>query len=70
MRGSTDWLSITAYARIYGVHRNTVQKWLSSHLLVCYRVGRVIRIKDQPPLEKPTKPTSTQSIAASAHHNT
>lgn len=47
-----EWLSVSAYARKYGVDRNTVYKWEALGLLELYRVGAVVRIKDQ----KPTKP--------------
>jgi excisionase family DNA binding protein len=50
MSDRPDWLSITMYAATYGVSRPTVWKWLGSGLLTYYRVGRVIRIKDHPPL--------------------
>lgn len=43
-------MSISAYARAYGVDRSTVYKWLDAGLLVTYRVGRLIRVKHQPPL--------------------
>lgn len=44
------WVSISAYARIYGVDRRTVYKWLDAGLLTVYRVDRVVRIKALPPL--------------------
>jgi hypothetical protein len=50
-----DWISLAAYARLYGVHRNTVHKWLEAGLLVTYRVGHVIRVKDAPPLHSTPK---------------
>lgn len=43
------WLSISAYARQYGVHRNTVAKWLESDALITYRFGRVVRVRNVPP---------------------
>lgn len=48
-----DWLSISAYARAYGIDRGTVYKFLEANLLIYYRVERLIRIKDQPPQHKP-----------------
>lgn len=50
-----DWLSISAYARAYGIDRRTVYKWLEARLLITYRVGTLTRIKDQPPQDKPFK---------------
>jgi len=52
-RAREDWLSISAYARAYGVDRRTVYKWLHARILVTYRVGVLVRIKDQPPEEQP-----------------
>ena len=46
----TGWVSISRYGEIHGVHRKTVYKWLDSGLLETYRVGRCIRVKNQPPL--------------------
>jgi excisionase family DNA binding protein len=43
------WVSITQYAHTYGISRSTVYKWLDAHLLITYRKGRVLRIKDAPP---------------------
>jgi excisionase family DNA binding protein len=43
------WVSISGYARIYGVDRSTVYKWLEAGILDAYRVGRCIRLKNQPP---------------------
>ena len=43
------WLSISAYARVWGIDRATVYKWLAAGLLDHYRVGRCIRVKDQQP---------------------
>lgn len=52
------WLSISAYARYYGVSRHTVWKWLQGGLLELYRVGRCVRVRHQPPTVAPksTKP--------------
>lgn len=50
MSPDTLWVSISAYARIYGIDRSTVYKWLDSGLLTTYRVGKCIRVKHQPPL--------------------
>lgn len=43
------YLSITKYAKRYGVDRHTVYKWLELGVLEHYRVLTVIRIKDAPP---------------------
>ena len=43
-----SWLSITQYARAYGLDRSTVKKLLDVGLLDSYKVGRVIRVKNQP----------------------
>ena len=50
MGESPRWLSVSAYARTYGIDRSTVYKWLADGLLITYRVGRLIRVKDQRPL--------------------
>lgn len=54
---SQTWLSIQAYGRTFGVTAHTVYKWLEAGLLESYRVGRCVRIKNQPPqsnrLDKP-----------------
>jgi excisionase family DNA binding protein len=44
------WVSISQYARLYGIDRRTVYKWLDAGLLTVYRVDRVVRIKALPPL--------------------
>jgi excisionase family DNA binding protein len=44
-----DWVSVTTYARIYGVDRATVYKWLREKLLDTYRVGRVLRVRNLEP---------------------
>jgi len=43
------WLTIAAYARLYGIGRDTVYKWLSADLLWTYRVGPILRIRNLPP---------------------
>jgi hypothetical protein len=43
------WVSITRYAQIYGVTRQTVSKWLGAGLLHAYRVGSVVRVRNIPP---------------------
>ena len=46
------WVSITAYAALQAVSRKTVYKWLEAGLLITYRVGRLIRVRNQPPIEQ------------------
>ena len=46
---SAVWVSLSTYARIYGVHRNTVAKWVKLELLECYRLGHTVRVKHEPP---------------------
>lgn len=49
----SEWLTIKAYARIYGVDRGTVYKWLANGgILDTYQVGTLRRIRHQPPREK------------------
>lgn len=43
------WVSLSDYASIYGVHRNTVQKWRAAGLLTCWRTARTVRVKNMPP---------------------
>lgn len=46
------WVSISAYARLYGLTRNTVYKLLAAHLLDVYQlvgVVDVIRIRNVSP---------------------
>lgn len=48
-----QWLSIKKYARVYGVDRGTVYKWLAhGGILEVYQVGTLRRIRHQPPREK------------------
>lgn len=49
MKPQPEWVSISRYAVLFGVNRRTVYKWLEGGLLVCWRVGRVVRIRKQPP---------------------
>lgn len=44
-----SWISISQYARIYGVSRPTVYKWLRAGLLETWRVRRCVRVKNQEP---------------------
>ena len=46
------WVSISAYARLYGLTRNTVYKLLAAHLLEVYQLAGVVdvvRIRNAPP---------------------
>lgn len=46
---SADWLSVSDYARRYGVDRGTVYKWLNAELLDVYKMGLIVRIRNRPP---------------------
>lgn len=48
-RAHNTWLSIGAYARAYGISRNTVKKWLQAEVLETYRFMGVIRIRNRAP---------------------
>jgi hypothetical protein len=49
---TSDWVSISDYARIYGVDRGTVYKWLQTPgVLDTYSVGTLRRIRNIPPKE-------------------
>ena len=50
------WVNISTYAVLYAVDRKTVYKWLAAGLLERWRVGMVVRIKNQPPLERRQHP--------------
>jgi excisionase family DNA binding protein len=47
-----DWLSIAEYARAYNIDRRTVLKWIDHRLVTSWRVGRIIRIHNSPPITK------------------
>jgi len=44
-----DWLSLSAYARTYGLSRHTVYRLLEEHALETYRIFKVVRIRNLPP---------------------
>lgn len=54
-RPTPEWLSITQYADTYGVHRQTVRKWIDhsanggSKILITFQIGTTVRIKNIPP---------------------
>lgn len=50
-----EWVSITAYALQFSVTRKTVYKWLEAGLLDTFRVGRCIRVLNQPPTDRRPK---------------
>lgn len=52
MSPKPDWVSIKEYAAIYGVHRNTVAKWLEAGLVIAWKTRRTVRVKRQPPFEQ------------------
>lgn len=50
---SCQWVSVSEYARIYGVDRATVYKWLKhGGILETYRVGSLRRVRHVPPKDK------------------
>ena len=44
-----SWVSISQYARLYGLTRNTVYKLLGNRSLETYRVLKIVRIRNVPP---------------------
>lgn len=44
-----DWVTISAFARRYGIDRHTVYKWLDARILQTYAVGKLLRIRNLPP---------------------
>ncbi len=46
------WVSISTYAVLYQANRKTVYKWLEAGLLETFRVGRCIRVLNQPPRDR------------------
>lgn len=49
------WVSISTYAVLYDTNRKTVYKWLDAGLLETFRVGRCIRVLNQPPSDRRPK---------------
>lgn len=45
-----EWLTVTHYAERFDVDPRTVYKWMKAGLLETFRIGRLLRIKNQPPL--------------------
>jgi len=43
------YVSISTFARIYGIDRGTVYKWLRAHMLETYKLGKVLRIRNLAP---------------------
>ena len=58
-RVNKTWLSIADYAKAYNVDRRTVLKWLEHDLLTSWKVGRIIRIHNSPPITKPSSTSIT-----------
>jgi hypothetical protein len=56
------WLSITEYAKEYGVERSTVYKYMDAELVDYYRVRApgllVVRIRNTPPCPRAAVSTS------------
>lgn len=58
MSDTPPWVSVPVYAQHYNADEKTVHKWLEAGLLESFRVGRFIRVRDQPPrpaMQTPTK---------------
>lgn len=51
MSPKPEWVSVASYCTIYGLHRNTVYKYMDNGLLEMWQVGRVLRVKNEPPAE-------------------
>jgi hypothetical protein len=49
MADDPRWISISAYALLYGVSRTTVYKWLHADLLETWSVNHLIRVRNRPP---------------------
>ncbi len=48
----SEWVSISQYARIYGIGRPTVYKWLRGGVLEHYKVDWCVRIRNLPPSQQ------------------
>ncbi len=48
-RQPAAWVSISAYARNWGLCRNTVYRLIRLEQVETYRVLKVVRVKNQPP---------------------
>lgn len=46
------WVSIRTYAQQHETSRKTVYKWMEAGLVDIFRVGRFIRVKNQPPADR------------------
>lgn len=46
------WISVRHYCQRYELSRATVYKYLEDGLLAKWQVGRVLRVRNLPPLEK------------------
>lgn len=51
------WVSVSRYCELYDVERKTVYKFLESGLLPSWQVGRVLRVRNMPPMG--TQPART-----------
>lgn len=54
------WVSVMTYAEIHHVDRHTVYKWLDAGLLHYYQIGRLIRIKNEPPANEENQLRTTR----------
>jgi hypothetical protein len=46
-----EWLSVKDFADKYGIGTDTVHKWIKSDVLLIYKMGALIRIRDIRPDE-------------------
>jgi hypothetical protein len=44
-----DYVTVGVFAAKYGVSRNTVKKWMRADILLIYRVGPLVRVRDMRP---------------------
>lgn len=44
-----EYVTVTEFARRYGVGRDTVHKWIGAGILRFYRVETVVRVRNLPP---------------------
>lgn len=51
-RQPAAWVSISEYARLWGVNRNTVAKWVKLEAIEHYRKGAIVRVKNQSPTDE------------------
>ena len=59
-RQPAAWVSISEYARLYGLTRNTVYKLLENQSLETYRVLKVVRIRNTRPDQHHAEPRQAE----------